>query len=261
MLLVAQEAADKVERSVWLARVPDQPGGGTQQAPRKLDTVTSDTTSQPTHLDAAFVPTDKQPAQVLVDRVQGGLESLTVYNSDGSGAISIWSRAAHEGAGGYDIAGFSSDGNYLASKRQDGSRSILQLWSLFPQDPVRWWRAALPPSADRPATVQFSPRDNYVLAAVDDPGGPGRDTQSLYAAPVTPEGGIGEAKRIATAREPRGQHLPTFAMAANGSLLAYIDTKDQMHVVYFDGKLDTLLAGSVGAVWSLGSRLDPAGPR
>jgi len=279
LLVVAQRVDDKIERSAWLVPVPAGTEGA-QQAAREIDSISWDPAGQAAHLEAAFVPGDKQPAQVVVDRVAGVLESLTVYNAEGTGATSTWTitgqawNGGAAGAGatsGYNLAGFSNGGGYLASRRQDGVESILELWSLSggeqgswwslsSQKSVRWWSVALPPLADRAAKVQFAPQDDYILASVANPGGPdGHDTQAIYAAAIKKEGGMGETKLIATARQPSSQYLPTFALGTGGSLLAYVDTGDKLHVVFYDGKLDTPLAGNVGAVWSLGSPLDLAG--
>lgn len=254
LLAVAQYQSDHVERSVWLMPLGTQDGA----ASRKLESAAWSTRGTPTDLSAAFLPSQPSPSQVVVDRIEGGAETLTAYGLAGNTVTRIGERAAakrqadEEGQAYTDMAGLSNNGQYMARLRRSGSTATLEAWGLTGQDSGHNWSVALPTEGWPAAKLRFAPSSNYVLVDVQGSGDPRRQAlQSIYSVPIRSEMGPGEARLIATASTTYGKDLSTLALTAGGSLLAYVNDKHELHAVFYDGQGDTLLAEGVGSVWSL----------
>jgi hypothetical protein len=196
---------------------------------------------------------------VIVSLVHGGGERLEVHDLDsiGAGATSRLWIGSSESAYLRDEAGFSHEGRYMASRRQEREGAVLGVAGIDPA--LRSWLSVpLPVLAEQVTRVRFSPRDDYVVVSVYNEDGINRgNTQAIHAAARTRAGTLGEAKRVAVAAYPYNfREAPTVALPHEGSFLVYVNGAGELRAVYYDGTNEAIVAGGVRAVWSLKSDTD-----
>src|SRR5436190_984129 len=205
------------------------------------------------HISATFLPSQGQGhTQAIVNRSEGNVESIEVYNLDNGGTDFVW-RSQTDGTRLADTAGLSADGGYLVYRRQLSNNASLELLDLQAKG-VGWSDTGLPAGADQLARVQIAPRADYVIASLLNPEGMDRGiSQALYSIPIEAGSRLGEATLIARPDLPNTQELPTVAVPSGGHVLAYTTPGKELHAVFFDGTGDKVLAKHVAAVWSLGA--------
>ncbi len=245
-----------IEQSVWLAPI----GTGVADAPagpvRKLDTLAGTSSDIPRHLSAALVPTNNSPTRVVVDRASANLEHVAFYSADSSDMTHIIYNLPATGMG-YDTVGFSNSGAYLGLRRQYGPDAKLEMVSLGKDDFLNSWGVPLPAQAAQKVRVSFAPHDDYVLATVQNLNSPtGGYVHEIYAARIQKNGGMADAKLIATAATQSDTTLPAIAPTSGGSMLAYVNAHHELRVTFYDGQQDTLIAVAISAVWALGHNDD-----
>lgn len=254
LLYVTQRNLTDVVRTAWAIPL-DPENGGEAPHPRKLETLEWSGVQSDVSLSAAFVPTDHVPAKIVVSRIKGNSETLTVYDPDTARPEVVWPGWS-AGTLHRNLSAFSLDGLSLASRRQEVNRTVLQVLTLKPgaADAQSVYLQATP---DQTVQVQFAPRNDYVVASVQNPDSANRGhTQAVYAAHEENGGRLREVKLIATATMTYDSDMPAVALPIEGSLLAYVNPSQELHTVFYDGTGDTLLASNVKAVWSLKARRD-----
>ncbi len=250
LLCTTQENTANALKSIWAL-----PLGG-QAEPRLLDMLVWSGLDTSAQMSAFLAPSDSH-AKVLISRTGAGtgkVSKLAIYDLD-DGGISTFNLNNYYGRP-YTLAesNFSRDGQYLTVQRGSDSGVGLALMSPgAPRSQFRWG-VNLPVSRSERVEAQFSPRDDYVIANVQESDSILQaSAQTLYTVPVSVTGTFSEPKLIVTASSANDKTTPTVAICSGGSLLAYIDVKKELHAVSYDGSNDTLIAPNVEAVWSLGS--------
>ncbi|MEO6458701.1 MAG: hypothetical protein ABIO92_10610, partial [Chloroflexia bacterium] len=228
---------------------------GEQPSVRTLRSLSWSGIEMNTRLSASFVPAQAGPAQVIVNHVEYGTEHLLVHDLDADTVEVLW-REGSDGAYRRDLSAFSHDGAYLASRRQRGEGPIIIVADLGLRS-QSWSSTLFPASNDQIVKSRFAPLDDYVIVAIQNEEGINRGhTQRVYS--LQKEDGRSRvgARMIAEADWPYDTDIPTIAMPANGSMLAYVNAQRELRSVFYDGTGDTLVTGNVKAVWSLKGRRD-----
>ena len=228
-----------------------------------METLSRDAARNYSDLSAAFIPGTNSGDKVVVSRNGGNTQSLSIYDAWYSWPFYVWS-GTQSGTYWHTLSGFSHDGQYLVSCRQDSKGATLELMGLQ-QEGNRWSGVSLQGSIDQMVRTQFAPNDDYVVATVQNPRGSYRGTrQTIYAAHIGKDGKLGKAQQLASDALAYTFDSPTIATPAEGSLLAYINTAQQLNAVFYDGtnsKSPMLIAKGVKAVWSLNGKTDLAWKR
>ena len=261
LLYISQQNGTSISRTVWLAPLDVGTAYGIEsRLSRQLESLTwSGLEMMNARLTAAFIPSDdtSKLQKVIIDRVEGSIETVSVHNLENFGATIVW-QGKPAGLYGRSMSGFSNSGELLASRRQQDDGSVLEMLGLGPRTGIRSI-TGLPSSPNQIVKVQFAPLDNYAVISVQNPDGISRGiAQLMYAAHIKDDGTLDESsvKRIAEANLPYESDLAPVTMPERGFQLAYVTPGHELHVVFFSGNGDTKLGDNVGAVWSLRSRSD-----
>ena len=210
----------------------------------------------PSHLSASFVPSDAAPVHVLVSQVVTGTEELDLHTLDSNLARTLWNTEMPANNPDFDQAGFSNNGELLASPRRNPWGTVLEMISLARPDYVRWFNVPLPAAEDQPVELQFSSRNDYILAQVQKyKGMTAKASIDVYAAHVGQYdyGSLGVLNHIATATL---NGLSTVAATSGGTRVVYVNGNGELHAVRYDGESDVTIAQGASAVWSLGTDAD-----
>ncbi len=256
LYLSQQNGAPRITRTASVLRLDKAAlAAGEQPLSRTLRSLSWSGIEMDSRLSASFVPTQAGPAKVIVDHVEYGMEHLLVHDLEADTTDVLW-REGTDGAYRRDLSAFSHDGWYLASRRQRGDGPIISVAGISLQS-QSWNSKPFPASNSQIVITQFAPLDDYVIVAIQNEEGINRGhTQRVYS--LQKEDGQSRvgAKLIAEADWPYDTEIPTIAMPANGSMLAYVNSQRELRAVFYDGTGDTLVTGNVKAVWSLKGRSD-----
>lgn len=255
LLYRTEDRAYPFMKQLWLLSLDAAASGGTTQVDaRVLDSVPWREDGKSTRLSAAFLPArvDGSVPGVVVTRATGDVESLELFNMEGTRGTYLWSGEPQ--APDYaDTSGFSHNGAFVASPRREGMSASLEIVEMN-TSALRGVEPAvsLPVPPESQVQAQFGPDDSYLMATVQNFGGANRARrQKIYMAPISDRNSLSAPVLVAVAAMPDASSLPTAAMPAGSSVLAYIDARHDLHAVFYNGTNDVLLDHHVGAVWSL----------
>ena len=244
-----------IEKSVWV--VPLAAGGSTASGPaRKLETISGMGRSDLQSLSATLVPADNPPARIVVDRASTGMQRLAFYSAQDDQVTYVPYSLPDRGTG-YDQEGFSNNGEYLGLRRQDDAGARLELVSLSGSSLLKSWDIPLPAQPAQRVKINFAPRDNYIIASVQDmDGSTGAYMRKIYSARVQSGGGLTDLKLVAETSTQSDTTMPALATTPGGTIFAYVNANRELHATSYNGEHDTLVAEGVRAVWSLGGNQD-----
>jgi hypothetical protein len=271
LLYNSQQNGDAITRTVWLLNL-DVPGA----RPAMIDRLAWQGIQLNQRLSASFLPPGPDGrVRVVVNRIEGNVESLSIYDvNDPDICTSAADSIAH--APGYDprsmfrlsaaytepsqpgsaqrrdLSGFSHDGLYIGSRRQEGGTARLEVFGgTSGITSTVWVRTPLPAYPGQITQTQFTPHDDYLLVSVYNPDGIDRGhVQAIYSARIQGKGELDRPTPIAMAVRPY-EDLPVVALPPAGTMLAYVDPAQELRAVSFDGSESTVVAHNVRAVWSL----------
>ncbi len=223
-------------------------------------------------LTASFLPATGAQVRLAVSRIEDTVESLSIYTlndpltyppdrrpTDTYHLTAAYTEPSRPGsANRRDVSGFSYDGLYVGSRRQEGGAAKLEIFGgAGGITSTLWTRTRLPAYPDQLARVQFAPRNDYLIASVYNPDGINRGSaQRVYSARIGQEGELSAPQLIATAALPY-ETVPVIALPPDGRVLVYVDTGLELRAVSLDGTtIRASVATDVRAVWSLTGRAD-----
>jgi len=205
------------------------------------------------HISASFLPSDGAPVRVAVDRIEDGLENITIHGMGENEAGQVWYYNPATPTSG-DRAGFSAGADMLASPRHYGQQTILELYDLARSSFRQEFDVPLPSRDDQPVQLQFTPLKNNVLVTIQKYRAMSIVLmQDVYTVPIDRNGSPGTPQFIA---HSLFNGYPTVAPAPGGSLLAYINDRKVLHVTGYDGTGDRPVANGVTGLWSLNTETD-----
>ncbi len=276
LLYNSQQNDDAITRTVWLLYL-DAPGA----RPAAIDRLAWQGIQLNQRLSASFLPPGPEgQLRVVVNRIEGDVESLSIYDvndpatyAPAAGSMghapgydprstfrlsAAYTEPSQPGsAQRRDLSGFSHDGLYIGSRRQEGSAARLEVFGgVSGITSTVWVRTPLPVYPGQITQTQFTPHDDYVLVRVYNPDGIDRGhVQAIYSTRIEGRGKLSQPMLIAVAARPY-EDLPVVALPPAGTMLAYVDAGQELRAVFFDGSEGTLIADGVRAVWSLRTRTD-----
>jgi hypothetical protein len=252
LLYSARQDSAAISKALYVLSLEEKQGtGGASPSPRLLDTLSWSGMPLSAHLSGGFLPADDAgQIRVVVSRSEESVESLRVFNLDNGQTDFSWSGQT-DGIVRTGLTVMSSDGKFLAYRRQDGNDFTLQFLNLQTV-PAGKSQATLRAFPGTEARVQISPGADYVIASLFSPDGISRSIeQAVYSFRISDDGKPGSGLLVAKPTLPYMEEYPALAMPPGGYLLAYVNTAKELRAVGYGGDGDTLVARGVGAVWSL----------
>jgi hypothetical protein len=77
--------------------------------------------------------------------------------------------------------------------------------------------------------------------------------ESIYTARLTESGGVADVRLIDSANLSEPGDQPRLALLPGGLLLAFVNQAQELHVAFYEGSKDSVVAKNVTGVWSVGS--------
>ncbi|MDQ6693957.1 MAG: hypothetical protein M3014_06005, partial [Chloroflexota bacterium] len=255
LLYQAQQDGASMQRSVGVVLLDahaNTASGGPLQS-RELATLAWNGIRTDAHLGGIFLTTGGKVAQVLVSRVASGQEELTIFSLDDGHATQV-AASSSLGQVRTDLSAIYHAGAYVVSRQAGAGIALVDLLDMRSRaHPASSPTTPLHADEGQMVRLQFTARDDYVVARVQSSSGENIGNQAVYAI-VALDNTLGKPRLLATANRSGDPNMPTLTLSAGGSLLVYVNTAQELRAIPCAGGEEHLLAKGVKAVWSLKTR-------